>query len=878
MQEYVIPEGNINITDTSAVNVADYATAQVVDADLVPGNVKSGVNILGVQGSVVELNSATTTVHSGATQQTVTPTAPANGFTSVTVEPLNLETKTMPLGAQAPATVTPTSGKDGLSSVAPSIDSTVIKAANIKSGATILGVAGSVTELNGSTAQVKSTDSQQIITPTAPSNGFTSVVVQPVDTAPASVTLGADAPGDLYPTGDGFSRVTFNVDSDVVSPDHIRQGSVILGVEGEYAGGSANLQSKSVTLGAAAPASPITADAGGGKNIFNVANSRIGANWDPDEDGYYNIFMARQSDDWTATTTYQIGPVAFTGSAGTAYTLSFTAYSRDPDPEDPSAIANVSVQLDALTSVDGGLTETSVANTTVTVTSVPTRFSITMPAGAGTPTRFWMRGTTAGYHPTGFESCIGIKDIQVEVGTSATAYAPYTPPYDGLSSVSLAIDSSVIKAGNIKSGVSVLGVTGDYSGEPAILVPTSITLGADAPTTVMPPSAGSGKNKFNIAASGMGTIGTLQQDGSYFLPGSGFTGSWSNYASSGDVADGGTCLWLADESTRDLASTVGSYSFKVKTATADTGCWIQVYEVYEYRDRVTGAVVQRLRSKRSSGTVYITSTDYTSITYSLPFGWYQQSYGNYYNVVHMGLWAALDQGGDFGGLYVKDAQMELNNPSTSYEPYVQGADGFSQVSLPVDSTVIKAENIKSGVNILGVAGSLTPGITPTGNINITDTSSTDVTNYATAQVVDTNLTAENIKSGVNILGVSGSLTPGITPTGNINITDTNSTDVTNYATAQVVDANLTAGNIKKDVAILGVTGSYEGSGGGSSGNDVVFYDYDGTVVQSYSANDFLALSAMPANPTHSGLTAQGWNWSLSDAKTYVQTYGKLNIG
>lgn len=35
---------------------------------------------------------------------------------------------------------------------------------------------------------------------------------------------------------------------------------------------------------------------------------------------------------------------------------------------------------------------------------------------------------------------------------------------------------------------------------------------------------------------------------------------------------------------------------------------------------------------------------------------------------------------------------------------------------------------------------------------------------------------------------------------------------------------------------------------------------------------------MPANPTHEGLTAQGWNWSLIDAKNYVNKYGKLNIG
>lgn len=49
----------------------------------------------------------------------------------------------------------------------------------------------------------------------------------------------------------------------------------------------------------------------------------------------------------------------------------------------------------------------------------------------------------------------------------------------------------------------------------------------------------------------------------------------------------------------------------------------------------------------------------------------------------------------------------------------------------------------------------------------------------------------------------------ITPTGNVEITDTAEVDVTKYATAQVVDANLIAGNIKKDVTILGVTGTYE---------------------------------------------------------------------
>ena len=61
-------------------------------------------------------------------------------------------------------------------------------------------------------------------------------------------------------------------------------------------------------------------------------------------------------------------------------------------------------------------------------------------------------------------------------------------------------------------------------------------------------------------------------------------------------------------------------------------------------------------------------------------------------------------------------------------------------------------------------------------------------------------------------------------------------------------------------------------------NDVNFYDYDGERVASYSKADFLALNEMPANPSHQGLTAQGWNWSLADAKSYVTDYGMLDIG
>ena len=61
---------------------------------------------------------------------------------------------------------------------------------------------------------------------------------------------------------------------------------------------------------------------------------------------------------------------------------------------------------------------------------------------------------------------------------------------------------------------------------------------------------------------------------------------------------------------------------------------------------------------------------------------------------------------------------------------------------------------------------------------------------------------------------------------------------------------------------------------------VNFFDVDGTILYSYTPEEFLALTEMPPNPDRSWdwLTAQGWNWSFADARTYVSTYGALNIG
>lgn len=65
------------------VNVG--AVTSSIDSNIQPDNIKSGVSILGVNGSVAELNGSTTTINPSIVAQTVTPTAPSNGFTEVTV-------------------------------------------------------------------------------------------------------------------------------------------------------------------------------------------------------------------------------------------------------------------------------------------------------------------------------------------------------------------------------------------------------------------------------------------------------------------------------------------------------------------------------------------------------------------------------------------------------------------------------------------------------------------------------------------------------------------------------------------------------------------------------------------------------------------------
>ena len=65
-----------------------------------------------------------------------------------------------------------------------------------------------------------------------------------------------------------------------------------------------------------------------------------------------------------------------------------------------------------------------------------------------------------------------------------------------------------------------------------------------------------------------------------------------------------------------------------------------------------------------------------------------------------------------------------------------------------------------------------------------------------------------------------------------------------------------------------------GSAPGAPG-DITFYDYDGTIVTSWTLEELATKTTLPDYPSHNGLICQGWNWSLADLKT---TNRKMNVG
>ena len=77
------------------------------------------------------------------------------------------------------------------------------------------------------------------------------------------------------------------------------------------------------------------------------------------------------------------------------------------------------------------------------------------------------------------------------------------------------------------------------------------------------------------------------------------------------------------------------------------------------------------------------------------------------------------------------------------------------------------------------------------------------------------------------------------------------------------------GSINGDIttwasAIDGIQTGGEGIIEPKQNKDVNFYDYDGTILYSYTTEEFKSLSSLPPLPKHQGLVCQGWNMTIND--------------
>lgn len=89
----------------------------------------------------------------------------------------------------------------------------------------------------------------------------------------------------------------------------------------------------------------------------------------------------------------------------------------------------------------------------------------------------------------------------------------------------------------------------------------------------------------------------------------------------------------------------------------------------------------------------------------------------------------------------------------------------------------------------------------------------------------------------------------------------------------VTPATLKSGVTAHDASGAKITGTLDTTPPEES--DINFWDYEGTLLYSWTFAELATKTELPPLPSHDGLVCQGWNWTLADLKA---TNRKMNVG